>query len=82
MRDAAVSIPSNIAEGQGRGSDREWCRFLYIARGSLAELETQLVFAERLTYISPESSARIGKRSEQVGRILNGLIRYVKARGG
>ncbi len=51
MRRAAVSIPSNIAEGQGRKNVKEFIQFLYIAKGSLAELETQLIICERLKYI-------------------------------
>lgn len=56
FRRAAVSIPSNIAEGKGRSSDRELTQFLCHARGSLFEVETQLEIAERLTYITKEES--------------------------
>lgn len=52
MRRAAVSIPSNIAEGQGRKNAKEFIQFLYIAKGSLAEIETQLIICERLKFIA------------------------------
>ena len=54
LRRAAISVPSNIAEGQARGSTREFVRFLYIARGSVAEIETQLLLAVRVSYLSKE----------------------------
>ena len=52
MRRAAVSVPSNIAEGKGRGSDKEFIRFLNIAKGSTVELETQLLLCERFDYLT------------------------------
>ncbi|MBZ5679931.1 MAG: four helix bundle protein [Acidobacteriia bacterium] len=74
LRRAAVSVPSNIAEGQARFSHKEFHHFLSHARGSLVEIETQLMIAHNLGYLSAkEGSALLGKAAE-LGRILNGLI--------
>lgn len=73
LRRAAVSIPSNIAEGSGRGSDKDFCRFLYQARGSLTEVETQLIIAEQLKYCSIEN--RLNELIQQVFAMLNKLIK-------
>jgi four helix bundle protein len=75
IRRAAVSIPSNIAEGQGRGSDPELLRFLRIAHGSLRELETQVLIAQRLGYSNESESNQSLEMAAEVGRLLNGLIR-------
>ena len=76
MRRAAVSIPSNIAEGQGRrSSDEEFARFLRIALGSNCELETQLELALRLGMLSPAASGRVRPLIEEVGRVISGLLR-------
>ena len=76
MRRAATSIPSNIAEGQGRRStDEEFIRFLQIALGSLCELETQLELSLRLKLISNLSVTDLRSVLEEVGRLLNGLIK-------
>ena len=56
IRRAAVSVPSNIAEGKGRYSDRDFVRFLLVARGSLLELETQVIIAQKLGYVSQEDA--------------------------
>lgn len=74
MRRSAVSIPSNIAEGQGRGTDAAFRIFLRQARGSLFELETQAELAGSLGYLSPEVSARLVQQCEEVARMLNGLL--------
>lgn len=76
-RRSAVSVPSNIAEGQGRGSSREFVRFLAMARGSLCELQTQLLLAHRLQYLDGVQSEKLLEQSWTVGRLLNGLIRAV-----
>ncbi len=75
IRRAAVSIPSNIAEGHDRNSDKEFCQFLCIARGSLAELETQLIIAGNLNYVTEENVNRILQSCEEVGKMLNALIK-------
>ena len=76
MRRAAVSIPSNIAEGQGRRStDEEFVRFLLMALGSLCELETQLELSVRLKFISSDRAGELRPAVDEVGRLLNGLIR-------
>lgn len=74
MRRAAVSVSSNIAEGAGRGSYREQLRFYFIARGSLAELETQLEISFRLGFID----RRMQAETSFVYKLLNGLIRSTK----
>jgi four helix bundle protein len=74
IRRAAVSVPSNIAEGKGHYSDKEFSRFLFHARGSLLELQTQLLIAEQLQYLSKEDGQRLTAMAEGVGRALSGLI--------
>jgi len=74
MRRAAVSIPSNIAQGKGHHSDKEFSHFLFHARGSLLELQTQLLIAEELQYLSREDGQRLASMCESVGRALSGLI--------
>lgn len=76
-RRSATSVPSNIAEGQGRGTSREFVRFLAIARGSLCELQTQLLLAQRFAYLDADRSAKLMEQSWTVGRLINGLIRSV-----
>ena len=75
LRRAAVSIPANIAEGQGRLHHADFRRFLSIARGSLTEAETHLLIANRLSYVSREQIIEVWKLAQEVGRLLNGLIR-------
>ena len=74
IRRAAVSVPSNIAEGKGHRSDREFVRFLLHARGSLLELQTQLLIAEELEYLRKDEGLRLLAMAEGVGRALSGLI--------
>jgi len=77
LRRAAVSIPSNIAEGQGRLSSRGFRYFLGQARGSLMEVETQAQIAENLGYLKKEQATALLKSCAEVGRILNGLLASV-----
>ena len=77
MRRAAVSIPSNIAEGKGHRSDRELSHFLFHARGSLFELRTQLIIAGELEYVTARDSKRLGELMDAVGRSLNALINSI-----
>jgi four helix bundle protein len=72
---AAVSIPANISEGAARKSEREFRRFLLIARGSLAELETHLRVAEMLGYLEIGQLNKLLKQVERLYGLLNGLIR-------
>lgn len=76
MRRAAVSVPSNIAEGKGRSTDKDMSLFLCHARGSLFELNTQVLIAQHLDYMRPEEAEAAGKLVAEVGRLLNGLISY------
>src|SRR5690606_9389570 len=76
MRRAAVSLPSNIAEGTGRGTDKEFSRFLQIARGSLFELETQIEIATRLGLISQANG--LTEHIDHLFALLSNLIRKLK----
>jgi len=75
IRRAAVSIPSNIAEGQARNSTAEFRNFLSIARGSLAELETQLFIAERLKYIDSAKLGEILITQVEINKMTNALMK-------
>ncbi|MFQ5733750.1 MAG: four helix bundle protein [Planctomycetaceae bacterium] len=77
---AAVSIPANIAEGKARGTTKTFLNHLSIAGGSLAELDTHLIIAKRLGYIEEQSLAGLLDRAEEVGRMLTGLRRSLKAK--
>lgn len=75
IRRAAVSIPSNIAEGKGRLTDREFAQYLRQVRGSLLELETQLLIAGELGYMSAEHTTRLTNQTEQLAKTINALHR-------
>jgi len=82
MRRAAVSISSNIAEGKGHSSDGDFGRFLFHARGSLLELQTQIVIARGLEYLTKEQAANLTRMTDDLGRGLNGLIQAVRGKCG
>ena len=80
LRRAAVSVASNIAEGQGRLTKGEFCHFLGQARGSLLELETQLSIAVDLRFLSGDEFGKLQKNSVEVRKLLNGLIESLLVR--
>jgi len=80
MRRAAISIPSNIAEGEGRRSGNEFSHFLSIAHGSLRELETQILIAQRLLYLTDAQVQTLFSMTEEIGRLINGLANSLKRR--
>lgn len=74
LRRAAVSIPSNIAEGKAHYSNRDFVRFLRHARGSLAEIETQVLIAQQRQYLPAATTTQLTQKLDEMGRILSGLI--------
>lgn len=77
MRRAAISVPSNIAEGAARETQKEFAHFLVMARGSLSELETQLVISKKLAYCA--TTDELDPRMNQVFKLLGGLIKKTRA---
>ena len=75
MRRAAISIPSNIAEGDERDTDKDAVRFLYIAKGSVAELRTQLDLANKVGLLSDTRFTTFDQQAEEIARMLRGLIK-------
>lgn len=73
LQRSAVSVPSNIAEGHGRNSNKEFHHFLGVALGSLAELETQLILAQQVDYLTEELINPVLQISDEVGKMLKGL---------
>lgn len=74
LQRSAVSVPANIAEGQGRDSTREFLRHLSIAYGSLTEAETHILIAKRLGYVDAAHVETLQAQSDEIGRMLNGLM--------
>ena len=82
LRRAAVSIPSNIAEGQGRRSTKEFQHFLGVAYGSLQEVETQIILATRLGYCRSAQESQLLEQAAEVGKLINGLIKALRRKTG
>lgn len=80
LRRAAVSVPSDIAEGHARQSTGEFRQFLGHALGSVAELDTQILIGEKLGYLDADRSNNLLSRTREVGKIINGLIRALPIR--
>jgi four helix bundle protein len=80
IRRSAASIPANIAEGWGRGSTKEYIKFLLIARGSLNELETHLIISKELGYIPPATTNELSATLADIGKMLNRLISALRLR--
>jgi four helix bundle protein len=82
MRRAAVSVPSNIAEGKERGSDREFLRFLAISMGSLAELETQYLLSQRLGYLQGADVEALAPLMDETGKMLRSFKKRLEQKQG
>jgi four helix bundle protein len=82
MQRAAVSIPSNVAEGAARKGRKEYLQFIYTARGSLSELDTQVEIAGLLGYLKPDESSKLQAEIDEVSRLLNGVIAYLSRSNG
>jgi four helix bundle protein len=80
LRRAVVSVSSNIAEGAGRGSKGDYCRFLDISIGSLPEVENLLVIAYRLDYLTEKQWLTMKERTGNIGMMLGGLKKYLQKR--
>jgi len=78
MRRAAISVPSNIAEGAARQTKKEFIQFLHMSQGSLSELDTHLEIAIRLGYLSDDQSKESSEIMQNVDRMLSGLIKSLK----
>ncbi|MGB0911463.1 MAG: four helix bundle protein [Nitrospirales bacterium] len=79
MRRAAVSVSSNIAEGAARQTRKEFIQYLYIAQGSLSELDTQLEIVKRLRYVNDPAWSNLDENIERVDRMISGLIRFQRS---
>ncbi len=79
MRRAAVSIPSNVAEGAARKTSKKFIHYLYISQGSLSELDTQVEIAKRLGWLKEEDEKRLENAMNRMDKMLSGLIRHQKS---
>ena len=82
MQRAAVSIPSNVAEGAARKGRKEYLHFIYTARGSLSELDTQVEIADLLGYLKLDESSKLQAEMDEVSKLLNGVIAYLSRSSG
>ncbi len=80
MRRAVISISSNIAEGFERGHIKEFVQFLYIAKGSLGELRSQIIIASELNYIKSEECKKFNEKCTDLSRQISGFIKYLKGK--
>lgn len=78
MRRSAVSISSNIAEGHDRSSKKEYCYFLHVAKGSSAELRSQLHLAKDLNYLDTTTFEKLNEEVESINKMLGGFVKYLK----
>ena len=78
LKRASVSIPTNIAEGAARSSDKEFAYFLHIAKGSLSEIDTLLTIATELNFVQAENLKHVLEKADRVAALLNGLIKSLK----
>jgi four helix bundle protein len=81
IRRASSSVPSNIAEGAGRQTRKEFINYLHMAQGSLSELDTQLELASRLGYLGQDSWTALDGKVERIDKMLSGLIRHQRGKG-
>lgn len=78
IRRAAISVPSNVAEGFGRGGNKEFVQFLFISKGSLFELRTQHYLALDLEYMTQNEFSELNNLVDEIGKLLNGFINYLQ----
>jgi len=80
LRRAAVSIPANVAEGAARTTPKEFHHFVAMAQGSCSELETELLIAEKLGYLSTDNYMELKSTADSIGRMLVGLSKHLKSK--
>jgi four helix bundle protein len=80
LRSAAVSVPSNIAEGKGRSGDKEFIHFLHNARGSILEIQTQLIISRELKFLGTETAEQLLRETDELAKGVNALINSLRLR--